>query len=148
MLKLVLSNLRRTLEALELTSVTVRGLDEAIYVISTFPHLQSLSLDSFGWKEYPLDPPTSIATYQQRNPFVFKFLNLERPPPTMLIDWLKTPVPELYTVQLPYAMHDESYRIRELLISAGASIQKVEILFNIVYANMGKHPYLFSFLRN
>lgn len=140
-LRLILSNLKNCLEALELTSVTIYGLDEAITVISAFPRLKSLSLNRFGWSEYPFGPPTSTATYPRRRPFVIKFLNLEYPPPVALLDWLKNPVPKLHAVQLPYVVNGIS-RTPELVRSAGASIQKLEVLFNTAYENIGRQFHL------
>jgi hypothetical protein len=42
-----LFNLGRV-EALELTSITVRGLDEAVYILCAFPLLKTLSLDGIS----------------------------------------------------------------------------------------------------
>lgn len=137
-LQFILSNLSGV-EELELSSLKVCGLQDAIDIICAFPLLRSLSLDAFGWDTRDqllhLSNPSysSTSRYQQRPPFTVNSIDLASAPPREFIDWLLNPVPSIRTVRcIPCAYREVEYP--SLILSrAGASVQEIEVNFETIF---------------
>ena len=118
-----------------LTIVKLNGLDETITVISRFRCFEG-SLDYLEWAERSF-PPTSIASYQQRNPFAIKLLNLGLPLSSTLMDWLGDSVPNV--PQSSMLLHHGEWA-RDFIISAGA--------FKRQKCSLPRRPHVWAIVRS
>lgn len=117
-------------DALELDTVIVRGLAEAVEILCAFPLLKSISLDSLIWDRHDSDHSPAIARHQQRPTFFINFIDLTSGLDNGLMEWLFNPTPTIHTIRC--RSRAENWTCRTLA-SAGASLRMMEINLDVSF---------------
>jgi len=117
-------------DALELDTVIVRGLAEAVEILCAFPLLKSISLDSLIWDRHDSDHSPAIARHQQRPTFFINFIDLTSELDNGLMEWLFNPTPTIHTIRC--RSRAENWTCRTLA-SAGASLRMMEINLDVSF---------------